>query len=102
LRLILHISRDRKEYSDTDHERKERRSSIADKGKGYPSKRYDIEVDTDIDKCLYEYEEGDSESHILSKCILDGSCNRKTSMSNQEVDHEDKKSSQKSEFLDNY
>ena len=99
LRWIFYISRDVEEYSSSDEEGDQGRSSIAHEWKRDSCERNDIEIDTNIDKHLYEYKHRDTECCIFAEWILHSSCDCKSSKYNRCIESEEYNGSEESEFL---
>ena len=96
------MSRDREEYSNTDHQCKERWSPITHKWKCYSCKRNNIKIYTNIDRSLYENPDSDSECQIPSKWIFYWSSNHESTIRNHQIHRYEYSGTKKSEFLSNY
>lgn len=86
----------------TDKHREKWRAAITHKGKRDSCEWDNIEIHSNIDTCLDEYEERDAKCCVLSKWILDGSGNQESTIDDRHVYHDENERSNESElFSDN-
>ena len=99
---MFHITRNIEKYADTHHQCDEWWSSITHKRKSHTRKGYHIEIDSNIDKYLYEDKCRKSKCCILSEGIFDSSRYHITSVDDSQIDREEAKCSDKSELFHNH